>query len=272
MKSVKDMVQEQRDEVARYRHLAEKVTREKLALLPSVLGVLLTGSVARGDARKGQFGLQIDITVVVTNRSAFNLDDVFGPSLEPYIPYHCVEIEGQPFAFELSTMEQLQGIRTSYEPVIFAKREAAVLFDRSGQLSRWKAEAFVLTEKQICRRALQQYFRFDYLTNDYRIEKWNHREAWVQMIQNGNEALECYCNFLYCINGWFIPRRDWLTYLTSELADKASGHEEMMKDLYKAEPTEQEVGRRASGLRKLGSWMRQYCESKGWLSRPSLSR
>ena len=63
------------------------------------------------------------------------------------------------------------------------------------------------------------------------------------MIQNGNEALECYCGFLYCINGWFIPRKDWLVYLTTELEVKAPNHDELIDGLYRTEPTEVGVGK-----------------------------
>lgn len=145
MKSVRDMIAEQRDPVTGYRRLAERVALERLAPLSPVIGVLLTGSVARGDARKGPFGLQIDITVVVTNRGVLNVAEAFGPSVEPFNPYHCVEIEGQPFAFEVVTMEDLTGIRNTYESVIFAKNESAILFDRTGQLAKWKTEAELLS-------------------------------------------------------------------------------------------------------------------------------
>jgi len=42
-------------------------------------------------------------------------------------------------------------------------------------------EAFILTDDDIKYRALKHYFRFHYLTSDYRNEKWSYREAWIQI-------------------------------------------------------------------------------------------
>jgi predicted nucleotidyltransferase len=266
MKSLSQMVQQQKDAVADYRSLAYRAADSHLSALPGIVGVLLTGSAARGDARKGPYGLHIDLSVVVADKNDIDLTEIFGPSVEPYSPYHCVDIEGQIFAIEVVTLKELIDIRTRWEPVIFAKQESVILFDRTGLLTKWKKEIFSISDEQMHMRAMQQYFRYDYLTNDYRTEKWKHREAWMQMAQNGNEAIECYCNFLYCINGWFIPRKDWLVYLTYELPEKAPEHEELMTRLYKVEVTRDAIVSRGDQLQSLGLWMRHYCERKGWLT------
>jgi predicted nucleotidyltransferase len=260
------MVQQQKDAVADYRSLAYRAADSHLSALPGIVGVLLTGSAARGDARKGPYGLHIDLSVVVADKNDIDLTEIFGPSVEPYSPYHCVDIEGQIFAIEVVTLKELIDIRTRWEPVIFAKQESVILFDRTGLLTKWKKEIFSISDEQMHMRAMQQYFRYDYLTNDYRTEKWKHREAWMQMAQNGNEAIECYCNFLYCINRWFIPRKDWLVYLTYELPEKAPEHEELMTRLYKVEVTRDAIVSRGDQLQSLGLWMRHYCERKGWLT------
>ena len=263
------MLKEQHNAIADYRSLAYRVANCYLTPLPEIVGVLLTGSVARGDARKGPYGLHIDLTVVVTDKNDLDLTEIFGPSVEPYSPYHCVDIEGQVFALEVQTIKEVNNIRTCWESMIFAKYESMILFDRTGLLTKWKEVAFSISDEQMHMRALQQYFRYDYLTNDYRTEKWKHRQAWMQMAQNGNEAIECYCNFLYCINGWFIPRKDWLVYLTYELPEKAPDHEELMIRLYKVEVTQDGIGIRGDDLLSLGLWMRHYCEQKGWLIAPN---
>jgi hypothetical protein len=51
VKSLPEILAEQRAEVARYRMVAKGLTDQKLSMMPAVVGVLLTGSVARGDAR-----------------------------------------------------------------------------------------------------------------------------------------------------------------------------------------------------------------------------
>jgi hypothetical protein len=125
-----------------------------------------------------------------------------------------------------------------------------------------------LSEEDIKNRALQQYFRFDYLTNEYRTEKWTYREAWAQMTQNGNEAVECYCNFIYCINGRFIPRKDWLVYLTYDLQEKVPNHEDLTNKLYRTEATEEGTKSRSHLFKELYVWMRDYCVAKEWIGHP----
>ena len=266
MKNFKQMIADQKAEVEEYRSIARSVTSKYLARQQAVLGLLLTGSVARGDARKGTYGLYIDITVVVEKRNDINLSEIFGPSIEPYIPKHCIMVDDAGIAFEITTMTELNGIRSNFESVIFSKQESIILFDRSGLLAEWKENCFMLSDDDIKKRALQQYFRFDYLICDYRIEKWKHRAAWVQMVQNGNEAMECYCNFLYCINGWFIPRKDWLAYLTYDLQEKMPNHNNIMSDSYSVRATEQGVERRSEKFREIEAWMKEYCLCKNWIS------
>ncbi len=265
MVTFKQLLDDQKKEIAEYRSITNMMIAKHLANIPTVLGVLLTGSVARGDARKGPYGLYIDITIVVNNNNDINLTEIFGPSIEPYIPKHCIILDNTRFAFEIVTMTELNEIRHAYESVIFAKQESIILFDRSGLLSDWKRHSFTLSENDIKNRALQQYFRFDYLTCDYRIEKWNHREAWVQMAQNGNEALECYCGFLYCINGWFIPRKDWLAYFTYDLPDKHPQHNNLLNEIYSIQATPEGIRNRYDGLKEMGIWMKEYCICKKWI-------
>jgi hypothetical protein len=101
---------------------------------------------------------------------------------------------------------------------------------------------------------------------DYRVEKWKCRSAWVQLCQIGNEAAECYCFFLYCINGQFIPRKDWVTYLTYELPDKAPDHERLLESIYTSNPTEEAVDVRFKRLNEAFSWMNIYCRDRKWIS------
>jgi len=258
MKAFQELKREQTSEVAKYKKIAIIVTEEKLKPHQKIRGVLLTGSTARGDARKGPHGFMIDLTLVVNRLQDINLDDVLGKDCKPYIPYHCVKIPGGHYlAVELITMEKLRQIRE--------QAESGILFDRHGELKAWKEKAFIITEKDKKERALSHYFRMEYLVGDYRYEKWSYRQAWLQLTQICNEACECYCNFLYCINGSFIPRKDWLTYLTHDMKLKASKHNHIIEEIYTAEPTKESVGKRVAFLREVRDWMKGYCEEKGWL-------
>ncbi len=265
MKNLQDLRNEQEDEVARYRAVAEDAINQFIRTNELIIGALLAGSVARGDARTGPFGLYIDLVIVAEERKDINLTDVFGPNIEPYTPKHCIKFKCTGLAIELTTRKDLLDIRTRWESEIYARQESIVLYDKTGFLQKWKAEAFTITKEQKRDRALAYYFRSQYLVGQYRVEKWKHREAWVQLAQIGNEAVECYCSFLYCINNLFIPRKDWLAYLTYGLSEKMPDHEHVLEEIYTIIPTEEDVDRRFIGFTDVLSWMTSVCKTNGWI-------
>jgi predicted nucleotidyltransferase len=266
VKSLKELKDEQKNEVEHYREVADRVVRNTIQPQKGIVGVLLAGSVARGDARRGPYCLYIDLVVVAEERKDVDLTLIFGPSVEPYIPKHCVKVEDTGVALELTTTKELMEIRTRRESEIFARQEAIVLYDKTGLMRKWKESAFVISEEQIRERALHWFFRCHYLVCDYRIEKWSHRQAWLQMCQNGNEAIECYLNFLYCINDMFIPRKDWLVYLAYNLPVKAPDHEHVLERIYMSGVTGKEQIERLGRLAAVTSWMSAYCKDRKWLN------
>jgi len=265
MKTLQEVIQQQTTEVSEYRRIATDAVLQFCKPNPAIVGALLSGSAARGDARNGPFGFMIDLIVVVEDKNAINLEEVFGPDKEPDIPFHCIPYEGSALQIEVRTLEDLRSIRTRSEAEIFAKQEAIVLLDRTGRLVEWKRTAFVVTPEEIRNRALMNFFRFQYLTDPYHQEKWTNREAWIQLAQNANEACECYCSFLYSINGWFIPRKDWLVYFTYDLKDKPAEHEQLIEGSYRTDLTREGVIRRFKSLEALGEWMKDYCRKKRWI-------
>jgi hypothetical protein len=267
MKSLKELKDEQKTEVEHYREVADRVVHNTIQPQKGIVGALLAGSVARGDARHGPYGLYIDLVVVAEERTDVDLTAIFGPSVEPYIPKHCVKVEDTGVALELTTTRELLAIRTRWEPEIFARQEAIVLYDKTGFMREWKETVFVISDEQIRERALHWFFRCHYLVCDYRIEKWSHRQAWLQICQNGNEAIECYLNFLYCINGMFIPRKDWLVYLTYELPIKVLDHDLLLERIYMSGVTGKEQIERFGQLAAVISWMSAYCKDRKWLNR-----
>lgn len=251
--------------MSRYKQIAEHAVNKFCKPSGSIVGTLLSGSTARGDARLGPYGFMIDFVVVVEYRADIDLTKIFGPNREPFVPYYCISFEGVGLQIEVATVEDLRNIRTRAEAEVFAKQEAIVLLDRTGQLAHWKRTAFTITPEQRRDRALPYFFRFHYLTDAYHQEKWTNREAWIQLVQNGNEACECYCSFLYCVNGWFIPRKDWLVYLTYDLGDKAKDHDRLVEDAYRSNLTNEDCVRRYKSLEVLGEWMKQYCREQRWI-------
>lgn len=260
-----DMRREQRGEVERYRAIADRFVMQRLRPIPVVAGALLSGSAARGDARRGPHGFMIDVVVVLDENALLDLEALFGESADPAIPFHCVRFEGEEIALEARGLAYLAGVRQRSEAEMFARSESLVLYDRDGTLARWKAETFGITAEQIRTRCQHHQRRFQYVTGDYRNEKWSYRGAWLQVAQNLNEAAECYCSFLHCLNGGFVPRRDWLVYLTCEMPLKPAGHAELLQGLYRSYGDERELSERLRFARQAGAWMESVCRQNGWM-------
>lgn len=266
MKLLSELIREQKNEVDALNDIVLKINRETISANPKITGALLTGSVARGDARIGPWGVMIDLALVVEDKKDIDLDEIFGKDECPDIPFHCVMLKDN-IGLQIEVIENadLFKIRSRPESVVFAKNEAAIICDKDGVLKKWKEECFIITGDQIKSRALNNYFRFRYLCGEYRLEKWSRREGWIQIIQNFNEAAECYCNFLYCINKMFIPRKDWLTYLTFELENKPEKHALYMERLYTSIPGRASVIEKADLMSEVQSWMENYCKNERWL-------
>jgi hypothetical protein len=265
VKMFSELVREQQEEVNYYKKIALDFVQKEIIKIPDILGVLLAGSAARGDARKSPYGFMIDIIIVIKNGSSIDMEERFGIDTDPDIPFHCIRRAGEDIALEVRDLQYLHGIREQAESVIFAKQESIILFDRTSEIERWKNQAFLLTDADIRRRSLEHYFRLVYLTGEYRNEKWSYREAWIQITQNYNEATECYCSFLYCINGSFIPRKDWLVYLTYRLKEKPKNHEQLIEKMYRSKVSEEELTGRLPYILEAKTWMESYCRKKGWI-------
>ena len=210
-------------------------------------------------------GLNLDLVVVTEDGASVDLAALLGPTTEPDLPFHCTEYDGLGFQIETRNRSHLLNIRQQQDDAVFAMQESVPLLDPSGFLASWKRSAFVLSPEQVRSRSLGRYFRFQYLTGDYREEKWTHRSAWTQLAQIGNEAAECFCAFLHCVNGGFVPRKDWLTYLTYELSDRPADHALILERIYSADPQEAATSARFAEFRRVGEWMTSYCKIRDWL-------
>jgi len=265
MKLMSEVLHDQQVDVARYRAAATHFAEDRISRIPGVAGALLSGSAARGDARLGPYGLLLDIVVV--HQDGVSLDPValFGPSSEPEIPFHCVTYDGLGYQIEFVTIDSLLSVRDQPESVIYARWESLVLLDPQGHLARWKNTTFLITPEQARHRALTQFWRYQYLTGEYRIEKWARREAWIQVTQLLNEACECFCAFLHCVNSRYVPRKDWLVYLTFELPEKPPQYGPLIDSMYTAAVTSEGIRDRLAAFILAQDWMHSLCVKKGWL-------
>jgi hypothetical protein len=262
-----EMIALQKEHVEQYRKTAAAFIEKEISIIPQVLGVLLTGSTARGDARKGPLGLMTDITIVLEPNTSIDLIERFGPSVEPPdYPFHAINRQNTTFALELTHIDSLWDIKKQSDSIIFAKQESLIMLDRTGKLKKWKDTAFKLNDDEIKQRSLMYYRWFEYISNEYHFEKWAFRKAWIQLTHNLNVACECFCSFLFCINGGYVPRRDWIVYLTYELPEKPNDYEQLIHSMYQSLATEADITNREAAIKKANQWMISYCRAKGWMS------
>jgi predicted nucleotidyltransferase len=68
MKYFQDLLNEQKEVVTELKNKTKAFIEEKIIPNKNIKGALLTGSVARGDARISQFGILIDVAILVENK------------------------------------------------------------------------------------------------------------------------------------------------------------------------------------------------------------
>jgi len=265
MKFYSQIVQEQKKEVIYLRSLVDTLVATKIEPHPAVMGVLLTGSVSRGDARVGPYGLFIDVAIVVKEKKNLDLKALLGPDEQPSQPFHCVTIDGKiGLAVEVVEYQELLNLRSKDDSVLYAKWESTILVDKEGLLKTWMTKIFTLSDEEVGKRSLIRLRRVGYLIGEYRMEKWSKRGAWIQLCQNQNEAVENFCEFIYCANGLFVPRKDWLVYLTFEQALQPPNLEGLIQRLYKGGPDRESVDARHRALLEAYEWMLAISKTKGW--------
>jgi hypothetical protein len=223
--------------------------------------VLLTGSIARGDARPGKYGVLVDLTLVSV--AAIDLAPLYGPSTEPDLPFYCTSFNGAGFQIKRILETEFFDLSKS-ESEAFSLSESIVLFEKESKYSKFISERF---PKRLPPRkdvALYNYWRFLYLCNDYRYEKWLFREAYTQLAENFHEAFECFANFLYAVNGSFIPRKDWLIYLLYGLTDTPPDLERIIESAMSVIPGSEGIRDAIPLFTEIELWMKSMMEKLKW--------
>ncbi|MEI8095845.1 MAG: hypothetical protein WCG80_16670 [Spirochaetales bacterium] len=233
-----------------------------LAALPEVEAVLLTGSVARGDARQAPLGLLVDV-LVLSASGAVPLEPMFGANTEPELPFYCPAVRGTGFAVAQESLERFAGPKSESES--FALAEAKVLFDRSDKVGIRLGADFPARQAPRQKVAMEHYGLYQYLGGPYRWEKWDYREAWTQLAQNAHEAFESFCAFAYARNGSFVPRKDWLVYLLTEQPNVPADLASLVDCALRVTPDQAGHAAWQTVYLELDTWMKHEAAALGWL-------
>lgn len=150
------------------------------------------------------------------------------------------------------------------EDTLFAMCESKLLLSNNSEIDSFISVNFKPFSQPRKDIALQNYYRFDYLTNSYRLEKWLYRESFVQISENYHLSLICFAHFLYAINKSYIPRDDWKIYLLFELEIKPDNLEKIITTLQSGVKDESEIKPVQEVINTCKRWMGQQTERFGW--------
>ncbi len=262
MKTIGKIIGEQADFCSELRRIAQIFAKDINAKF-DVTSILLTGSAARGDARMGKMGVLVDLTVI-SDSGNLDLPGIYGPDTEPGIPYYCTRFMNTGFQIKQETLSHIFDTNKT-ESECYALSESVVLTTKYPEMDSIIRQLF--PKKQGSRKdaAMKNYRRYMYLCGEYRYDKWEYREAYAQMAQNFHEAFECFCGFVYAVNGSFIPRKDWLAYLLPEQAIKPDQIDSIINELMEVSPNQESIEKRKQIYGTVGEWMKTTAKNFGWL-------
>jgi len=75
----------------------------------------------------------------------------------------------------------------------------------------------------------------------------------------------CNCQPEVHNSAMFIPRKDWLVYLTYDQAVKPSNHDDLIPKIYTSNLDNASLTERQQSLLELSAWMTTYCKSLRWM-------
>lgn len=161
--------------------------------------ILLSGSVAREDYFPGKYGGMIDLIMMRKPGSRISPEELLGENQDPGIPYHCVCSEGNWFAILFSDFIDIEKFQILDEARKSAIMESIILFDKTGKYGS-QSERITEITREYCRNELKnniEYIR--YLISDYKKDRWYRREAFLQLQENLNTAINAgiKCLFLH---------------------------------------------------------------------------
>ena len=262
MKSIRKMIEEQADFCSGLKRIAQHFA-EDIDSKFDVTSILLTGSAARGDARMGKLGVLVDLTII-SDTGNLNLQDSYGPDREPFIPYYCTRFMNTGFQIKQETLSHIFDTNKS-ESECFALSESLVLTTKYPEMDSIIRQLYPKSQGSRKDTAMKNYRRYFYLCGEYRYEKWEYREAYHQMAQNFHEAFECFCGFVYAVNGSFIPRKDWLAYLLPEQEIKPPNIELLINKMLRVLPERNGIEEGKIIYQTVGEWMKTTAENFGWI-------
>ena len=184
-----------------------------------IFTILLSGSVARGDYFPGSFGGMIDLIVLKNPKSKITAENIFGKNQNPAIPFHCVKYKNLWFQILFTDFFTAENFSQFEMAKKFSVLESIILFDKNNifQTELAKIENLKLIE---CKNELKNKIAYiNYLLSPYKTDRWQRRNAFLQMHENLNTAIRAGVECLFYKNNSYCPAEDRLLYYSFSLSN-----------------------------------------------------
>ncbi|QQO09180.1 hypothetical protein [Breznakiella homolactica] len=226
-----DMKERQKEYISKIKKHAAKYL--KTIDKTEIETILLSGSVSRGDYFPSEKGGMIDLIVMRKENSKITAEKIFGKDQDPYIPYHCIKWNGEWFAILFGDFITSQKFRKTEEARKYALLESQILYDESGKYKEELAsiESFAKEEQKKELEVEKNYIQY-VLSKE---KRWEIREAYSQMHQNLNTAINQGIRCLYYKNNKYAPAEDRRLYYSYELDQLPENYEALMIKLMRQE-------------------------------------
>ncbi len=238
-----------KEHILRKREQLENYIHTELEGHPGVRGVVLTGSVATGDAREDS---DIDITVFLNpfRKDIMPHEFIWDPKTREYFSiwdeHPGVQIDAKRLDLEKERRREWKEAEKS------ELAEGIIIFDREGQIRELLNDKLVYPEKLRLDRLIENEIRIDYYLTEWRLMMWIERGGALQAHYLLNIAVDEILESLYAYNRIFMPWEYRKLYRSYSLPWLPANYRERIEEgLLSRSLSEDDVKRRLEILKKL---------------------
>jgi predicted nucleotidyltransferase len=233
MQFLKDIKFKQKKYLEEQREKINNYIKNKLFNIKEIQSVLLSGSVARGTFIPGKFGGAVDLTLLVNDVKKFDKEKHLGKMAEN-IPEYFISDNEIFYQFVFFDEKMLNDFETLSESKKFALLESIIIFDKKNlyqKILNEKINKIKSIEISTFMETAKYYITF--LLNDYKIDRWKRRDAFIQLHCNLNKAIEIFIKYLFYKNNQYSPADDRYVYFSFDLKKTPDNYYETLLEIFK---------------------------------------
>lgn len=209
--------------------------------------ILLSGSVARGDFFPGKFDGMIDLTVMKRQGTEAEAEDIFGKDEDKEIPFHCIKRNGIWYSINFVDFITAERFKQMKIPERNALLESKILYDPNHKYEDELMQINMWSQMDLKKQLHEEFRYMIYLLGEYKVDRWNRRQAYLQMNENLNAAIRTAIHCLYYINGLYWSAEDRNLYYSLSLEKLPENYSRIIVELCTQTPdNEKDYYRRES--------------------------